>query len=82
MDVCLYGITRLYPPFAVGPPQFICSKSKHSEQDLAVPGKLTAINTVLTVICFGIPIGVLSQLMNPYYNGYFWLNIGAFYLLL
>ena len=51
--------------FAVGPPHLPCSRvNENSEQDLTVSRRLTAINTGLTVICNGITLGILSQLVN------------------
>ena len=57
--------------FCVGPPELKISRvNVNSEQHLTVSGKLTAINTGLTVISYGITIGILSQLGN-YYTTYF-----------
>ena len=71
LDYPAFMVLPAFTNFAVGPPQLTYSKSiESSEQNLTVSGKLTAINTVLTGICYGITIGILNQLVNsrPVFN--------------
>ena len=65
LDYPAFMVLPAFTNFAVGPPQLTYSKPiESSEKNLTVSGKLTAINTVLTGICYGITIGILTQLVN------------------
>ena len=80
LDYPAYLVLPTFTNFCAGPPQLTCSKSKNSEKELTVSGKLTAINTVLTVLCYAISIGILSQHMRPHYSTtYLSLNFAAIF---
>ena len=71
LDYPAFILLPAFTNFCVGPPELKISRvNVNSEQHLTVSGKLTAINTGLTVISYGITIGILSQLGN-YYTTYF-----------
>ena len=60
LDYPAFMVLPAFTHFAVGPPQIRCSKSK----DITVSGKFTAINTVLTAICFVITICILRNFIG------------------
>ena len=78
LDYPAYLVLPTFTHFCAGPPQLTCSKSKNSEKELTVSGKLTAINTVLTVLCYAISIGILSQHIKPI-KPYYLTEIISFY---
>ena len=72
LDYPAFMVLPAFTNFAVGPKQLTCSKFKNSEQELTVSGNLTAINTLLTLICYAITIGILTRLSgNPELEFYF-----------
>ena len=68
LDYPAFIVLPAFTNFCVGPPELNCSRvNENSEQHLTISGKLTAINTGLTVICYGMTIGILSEIMRPNY---------------
>ena len=66
LDYPAFIVLPAFTNFCVGPPQLNCSRvNENSEQDLTVSGKLTAINTGLTVVSYGITIGISIQFLRP-----------------